>query len=52
MAIINPLKVTITNYPENKIEFFQIPFHPNNNSLGQRKVFFQIHLYRKRRFFC
>ncbi|KAB8121871.1 MAG: glutaminyl-tRNA synthetase [Candidatus Phytoplasma cynodontis] len=45
MAIINPLKVTITNYPENKIEFFQIPFHPNNNSLGQRKVFFSKYIY-------
>ncbi|WBL31412.1 glutamine--tRNA ligase [Candidatus Phytoplasma sacchari] len=44
MAVINPLKVTITNYPENKIEFFEIPFH-TNNKFGTRKIFFSKYIY-------
>ena len=37
-AVINPLKVTITNYPEGKLEYFDVPFHPENESFGSRKV--------------
>ncbi len=37
-AVLNPLKVTITNYPEGKLEYFDVPFHPENESLGFRQV--------------
>ncbi|MBN3490984.1 glutamine--tRNA ligase/YqeY domain fusion protein [Acholeplasma equirhinis] len=44
-AVINPLKVTITNYPEGKIEYFDVPFHPENTGLGSRKIAFSKHVY-------
>src|SRR5690606_15062283 len=37
-AVINPLKVTMTNYPEGKLEYFDVPFHPLNESFGSRNV--------------
>ncbi len=45
MAIVNPLKVTITNYPENEIEYVEVPFHPEDETLGSRKIAFSKHLY-------
>ena len=39
-AVIDPLKVTITNYPENKIEWIDVPYNPQNESLGSRKIAF------------
>jgi len=38
MAVLQPLKVTIENYPEGTAEEFDIPFHPDNPSMGSRKV--------------
>lgn len=46
MAVINPLKVTIINYPENKIEKLKAPFYPkNSNHLQTRIIYFSRHLY-------
>lgn len=45
MAVINPLKVTITNYPEGQIEYFDVPYNQDNESLGERKIPFSKHLY-------
>lgn len=45
MAVINPLKVTITNYPDNEVEYLEVPYHPNNQELGTRKIPFSKHLY-------
>mgnify|MGYP001177945102 CR=1 FL=1 len=45
MAIINPLKVTITNYEDGKIEYFEVPNHPDHDHLGTRIVSFSKHLY-------
>ncbi|MBU1142021.1 MAG: glutamine--tRNA ligase/YqeY domain fusion protein [Firmicutes bacterium] len=45
MAVINPLKVTLTNYPEGKIEYFEVPFNQDNEELGSRKIPFSKHLY-------
>ncbi len=45
MAVINPLKVTLTNYDENKIEYVEVPYHPEDESLGTRSVPFSRHLY-------
>ena len=30
MAVINPIKLLIENYPEGKIESLQAPIHPQN----------------------
>jgi glutaminyl-tRNA synthetase len=45
MAIINPLKVTITNYEEGMIEYFEVPFHSEQLELGSREIPFSKHLY-------
>jgi len=44
-AVIDPLKVTITNYPEDKIEWIDVDYNPDNESLGSRKIAFGKHLY-------
>lgn len=35
-AVLNPLKVTITNYPDDKVEEFEAPNHPQQPELGSR----------------
>lgn len=45
MAVIQPVKVVITNYDEDKTEYFDIPVHPDNESMGVRKVPFSRELY-------
>lgn len=44
MAVINPLKVTITNYPEDQLEYLTAPYHPEND-LGERQIAFGRNLY-------
>ena len=39
MAVIDPLKVTITNYPENKVEVLKAGNHPKDESFGERDIF-------------
>lgn len=43
-AVINPLKVTITNYPEDKIEYVDVPYHPDFD-YGSRKIAFGRNIY-------
>lgn len=38
MAVLDPLKVTITNFPEGEIEWYEGPNHPGDESFGTRKV--------------
>ena len=38
MVVINPLKVVITNYPEDKTESLVAPNHPQNEAMGSRTV--------------
>jgi glutaminyl-tRNA synthetase len=38
MAVLNPLKVIISNYPEDKIEQLVAKNHPKNPEMGQRNV--------------
>lgn len=45
MGVINPLKVTLTNYDENKVESLKVPFDQNRLELGERTVYFSKHLY-------
>ncbi len=45
MAVLNPLKVTITNYPEDKTEMFSCINNPEDESAGTRQVPFSREIY-------
>jgi glutaminyl-tRNA synthetase len=45
MGVLNPLKVIITNYPENKSEELVASNHPKDESMGSRMVPFSRTLY-------
>ncbi len=45
MAVINPLKVVITNYPEGQVEYVDAPNNMENEALGTRKVAFGRNIY-------
>ncbi|MCI8342186.1 MAG: glutamine--tRNA ligase/YqeY domain fusion protein [Firmicutes bacterium] len=48
MAVINPLKVVIDNYPDGQIEFLTVENNPENESMGTRQVPFSKELYIER----
>lgn len=52
MAVLDPIKVTITNYPEGKTEAFPIPNNPLNPGEGTRDVVFSGSLYVEREDFA
>lgn len=45
IAVLKPIKVIITNYPEDKTEYFEISNNPNDENAGTRKVPFTRELY-------
>lgn len=45
VAVLRPIKVVITNYPEDKEEYFELPNIPKNDEAGVRKVPFTRELY-------
>ncbi len=45
MAVLNPIKVTLTNYAEGKIEELSAPNHPQKEELGTRLIPFGKTLY-------
>ncbi|MEM6279980.1 MAG: glutamine--tRNA ligase/YqeY domain fusion protein [Verrucomicrobiota bacterium] len=45
MAVLKPLKVVVTNYPEDKVEEFDAVINPEKPELGHRKVPFSRTLY-------
>ena len=45
MAVINPIKLVIENYPEGKIESLSAPVHPQNEEMGIREIFFSREIY-------
>ncbi len=45
MAVLSPLKVTITNYPEGKEEWLDAENNPEDSSAGRRKIPFSRVLY-------
>lgn len=45
LAVLKPLKVVITNYPEGQTEEFDAPNHPDKPELGTRKVPFSRELF-------
>jgi glutaminyl-tRNA synthetase len=45
MAVLDPLKVVIENYPEDQVEWLDAPNHPSDESMGTRKVPFSKELW-------
>ena len=45
IAILKPIKVVITNYPEGKVEYFELPNNPQNPEAGTRNVAFTRELF-------
>jgi len=45
MAVLRPLKVVITNYPENKSETLILQNHPKNQEMGTREISFSREVY-------
>ncbi|WGZ96361.1 MAG: glutamine--tRNA ligase/YqeY domain fusion protein [Candidatus Thiothrix putei] len=38
MCVLRPLKVTLTNYPDDQVETMTAPVHPQNEALGTRAM--------------
>ena len=45
MVICNPIKVIITNYPDEKVEFIKATNNPENLNAGERKIPFSKEIY-------
>ncbi len=45
MAVLNPLKIVITNYPEDKEEWLSIENNPEDESMGTREMPFSREIY-------
>ncbi len=52
MAVLDPIRVTITNYPKGKEETFPIPNNPTNSESGHREVAFSGEIYIEREDFA
>ena len=48
MAVLDPVKVVIENYPEGQTEQFTMPYHPEDAAWGSRTVPFSRELYIER----
>ena len=48
MAVLDPVKVVITNYPEGQIEYLDVENNRENEELGSRKVAFGREIYIER----
>ncbi|MBQ4054934.1 MAG: glutamine--tRNA ligase/YqeY domain fusion protein [Clostridia bacterium] len=38
IAVLKPIKVVVDNYPEDKVEYFEVANNPNDENAGTRKV--------------
>lgn len=45
MAVLDPIRLVIDNYPENEVEYLEVQNNMENESLGTRKVPFSRELY-------
>ena len=52
MAVIDPVKVVVLNYPEDKTEYFEVANNVNDPAAGTRKVEFSRELYIEREDFA
>ena len=48
MAVLNPIKIVIENYPEDKVETLSVANHPQDESYGRRELPFARELYIER----
>ena len=48
MAVLDPLKVIITNYPEDREEYMKAPLNPEDPSAGERLIPFSREIYIER----
>ncbi len=48
MAVLDPIKLVITNYPEDQVEYLDVPNNQENPEMGTRKVPFARELYIER----
>ncbi len=48
MAVLNPLKIVITNYPEGKVEELEAVNNPEDPTMGKRKIYFSREIYIER----
>lgn len=48
MAVLDPVKVVIENYPEGQVEWFDMPFSPDGSVEGSRNVPFSREIYIER----
>ncbi len=40
MAVLKPIRLTVTNYPEGQSEVFEVENHPNHPEMGTREITF------------
>ena len=52
MAVLNPVKLVIDNYPEGKVEYLEAENNPERPELGTRKMPFSRVLYIEREDFA
>ena len=45
VAVLKPIKLIVDNYPEDKVEYFELPNNPGNPDAGKRTVPFSRELY-------
>lgn len=45
VAVLDPIRVVVENYPEDRIEYFELPNNPKDENAGTRKVAFTRELY-------
>ena len=45
MAVLHPLRLTVTNYPEGQTEIFEVENHPNHPEMGKREIPFSRNLW-------
>lgn len=48
MAVLDPVRIVIENYPEGQVEWFDMPYQPEDESKGTRKVPFSREIYIER----
>ena len=45
MAVLHPIRLTVTNYPEGRSETFTVENHPNHPEMGSREISFSRNLW-------
>jgi glutaminyl-tRNA synthetase len=45
MAVMNPLKIVLTNYPDNQVEELEAVNNPEDPSMGTRNIHFSKEIY-------